>query len=329
MTKLYAELTDFLPNAIKVLLAVSIMVISMMSFIASINKAAAASPRPQVTVTDDVIRVGDVFEGVQYNADFVLAPAPLPGKELIWDSRTLLRVATAFDLPWRPSSVTDRVSIRRMANMISTAMLKSEIKHALAEKGVTGEFEVDFANGTVSQIILPHDVDPYVNVTDFSFNPTRKTFTATIETPSANDGQSVKTQIVGQAHPLVNIPVLKSTARRGETISRNDITTLAVRQDDITSDFVVSVDELVGMTPARIVRGGMPVDRGDLNKPLLVNRGEMVTMRLNNGPIKVTATARAMERGTKGDIIKLMNVSSKRTVEAQITGLREAVVLTN
>lgn len=327
MTKLYAELTDFLPNALKVILAVSVMVIAMMSFIASINKAMAASPRASVTVTDDVIRVGDVFQGVKYNADFILAPAPLPGKELIWDARTLLRVATAFDLSWRPSSAMDHVSIRRMANMISMDMLKSEIKQAMAKEGVKGEFEIDFANGSANQIILPHDVEPYVNILSFSFNPSRKTFSATVETPSASDGKAVKTNIVGQAHPLVKIPVLKETSRRGETISRNDITMLAVRDNDITNDMVVSVNELVGMTPTRIIRGGMPVDRNDLNKPLLVNRGEMVTMKLSNGPIKVTAMARAMERGTKDDIIKLMNVDSKRTIEARITGLREAVVL--
>lgn len=329
MTRLYTELSNFLPTAVKVLLAVSIMVISMMSFIASINKAMAASPRPSVTVTGDVIRVGDVFEGVKHNADFVLAPAPLPGKELVWDARTLYRVSTAFDLSWKPSSQMDQVSIRRLANLVSADMLKAEIKKELAEQGATGEFEIDLVSGTADQIILPYDVEPTVNVRALNYSPTRKTFTAAVETPSANGQGFVTTQIAGQAYPLVHVPVLKATARRGETISAYDVTTLAMRENDITDDTVVSKEELVGMTPSRIIRSGFPVDRGDLNKPLLVDRGEMVTMKLNSGPIRVTAMAKALERGTKGDIIRLMNTDSKRTVEARITGLREATVLTN
>jgi len=318
-----------LSNILKVIVIIPVMAITVASFIASIGTATAASLRTSITVTDDVIRVGDVFEGVTHSADFILAPAPLPGKDLVWDARTLLRVATAFDLSWRPSSAMDRVSIRRMANMISTDMLKAEIKQAIAENGVTEAFDIDFVGNSVNQIILPYDVDPYVNILSFSFNLSRKTFTATIETPATNDGGSVKTNIVGQIHSLVNIPVLKKTVRRGETIGHHDITMLAVRGSDIMDNFAVSVDELVGMTPTRIIHGGMPVDRSDLNKPFLVNRGEMVTMRLNNGPIKLTAMARAMERGTKDDIIRLMNVDSKRMIEARITGLREAAVLSH
>jgi flagella basal body P-ring formation protein FlgA len=33
-----------------------------------------------------------------------------------------------------------------------------------------------------------------------------------------------------------------------------------------------------------------------------------------------------MENGTKGDMIRLINMDSKRTLEAKITGLREATV---
>jgi flagella basal body P-ring formation protein FlgA len=49
-------------------------------------------------------------------------------------------------------------------------------------------------------------------------------------------------------------------------------------------------------------------------------------MQLKSGPIALTALAKAMENGTKGDMIRLINMDSKRTLEAKITGLREATV---
>lgn len=328
MIRFYAELTHILPAAVKVILAVTVMVISMMSFIASINKAMATSPRANVTVTDDVIRLGDVFDGIKKNADFVLAPAPLPGEELVWNARTLNRVATAFDLAWRPSSQMDQVSIRRLASLVSEDMIKAAIRDALKEDGVKGRFELSFAGSAADRIILPYNIEPIVTIRNISFNKSQQTFTAMLETPSES-GLPVLTQVAGKAFPMIDIPALKAMTRRGETIRPHDITTISVRAGDITDDMVVSRDELIGMTPARVIRGGFPVDRNDLDKPVLVDRGELVTMELNHGPIRVTAMAKALESGTKGDIIRLMNVDSKRMIEAQVTGLREAAVLVN
>jgi flagella basal body P-ring formation protein FlgA len=58
----------------------------------------------------------------------------------------------------------------------------------------------------------------------------------------------------------------------------------------------------------------------------MVKRGDLVTMELNSGPIRVTAIAKAMENGTKGDIIRLVNMDSNRTLEAEVTGQRAAKV---
>jgi flagella basal body P-ring formation protein FlgA len=95
----------------------------------------------------------------------------------------------------------------------------------------------------------------------------------------------------------------------------------------VTDAMIVSKSEIVGMTPRKIIRGNAPIARNDLDKPVMVQRGELVTMNLNSGAIKITALAKALEAGTKGDIIRLMNIDSKRTIEAKITGTRTATVL--
>lgn len=308
-----------LPNMVKILIAMLIMIVSMAMFIANIKTAMSATPIKEVTVTGENITLGDVFDGIDRNANFILAPAPKPDTTLTWDAHTLNRVAKAFDLPWR-AAATDQIHIRRLASLVSEDMVENAIASALREEGLNGSFDLDFV-GSSPEIILPHEIEPAVTVESSSYNASRQTFSAKLRTP---DGKL--RQFSGVVHPLVSIPVLKTPVARGDIISRNMVSEMNVRSDYINDTIIVRADDLIGMTPRRILRANAAIDISELDKPVMVKRGDLVTMQLESGPISITAIAKAMESGTKGDIIRLMNVDSKRTLEAQVTGIREAKV---
>ena len=315
------NIANMIPNIAKVLVVISIMVLSMAAFIANINAAKAATPVTHVTITGDNITLGDVFTDIKENADFVLAPAPRPGVTLTWDARTINRVAKAFDLRWKANG-TDTIQIRRLANIVTSDTIKEAIKSSLANKGVGDDIELEFLNASTADIILPHDIEPSITVISSSYNASRQTFSASLRTPDDKI-----TDFTGITHAMVDIPVLKIGARRGETIGQNDIKMLSMRTDLVTDAMIVSKSEIIGMTPRKIIRGNTPIAHSDLDKPVMVERGELVTMNLSNGAIKITALAKALEAGTKGDIIRLMNIDSKRTIEAKITGARTATVI--
>ena len=310
---------SIIPNTAKLAIAIVIMILSMASFIASIQQAMAIEPVRNVTVTGDSITVGDIFPDIDHDAGFVLAPAPHPHKPITWNARTLNRIADAFNLNWRAAG-SDQVTINRLATIIQMDDLKNVISTALKADGLTMPHELEIAN-RAEPIILPHEYGPALNVTQASYNPSRQSFSATIVT---EDGATHT--LTGVAHGVTNIPVLKTTVARGETITRNMVTALRVRDDLLTDDMVLRENDLIGMTPRRILRPGTPVEESELAKPVLVKRGDLVTMQLERGPIQITALAKALESGTKDDVIRVMNMDSKRTLEAQITGIREARV---
>lgn len=312
------RMIKILPNALKFALALAIMIVMTGLWITSINKAHSAPPIRDVTVTDENITLGDVFDGVnEKDASFVLAPAPRPDTVITWDAKTLNRVAKAFSLPWS-ASVTDQIQIRRLASLVTEDMIEDSIATALKDEGLTGAFDLDFV-GANPEIILPHDIEPKITIEKASYNSSRQTFSATIRT--ANN--QVR-QFTGVAYPLVEIPVLKTPLARGDVIKKNMIITTKMRADYVTEKMAVRAEDLIGMTPRRILRANAAVNLADLDKPLMVKRGDLVTMEVRNGPINITAIAKAMESGTKGDIIRFMNVDSKRTVEAEVIGIRTA-----
>jgi len=307
-------------NTAKVLMFIAAMVICMAFFIASINESMAATPIQNVTVMDDNITLGDVFDGVKdKDAGYVLAPSPLPNVTLMWDARTLNRIAKAFKLSWRAQS-TDQIQIRRLANIVTEDMIEDAIISSLENDGLNNKIDLDFV-GAKPQIILPHDIEPTVTIVSSSYNESRQTFSATLRTA---DNQMK--QFSGVSSALISVPVLKTPVRRDEMITRNMVKMIDIRENELSDDMAMKANELIGMTPRKILRAGTPISITGLKKPTIVNRGDLITMQLKNGPIQITAIAKAMESGTKGDIIRLMNMDSKRTLEARVTGIREATV---
>lgn len=307
---------NILPGIAKLLLAIIIMVVSMAFFIASINEAMAATPKRHVTITTDHITLGDVFHDIKDNSNYVLAPAPRPDVTLTWDAFTLNRIAKAFDLQWRANAL-DQITIRRLGNIVTEKMLEDAI---LRSFGGDNNMDLEFV-GADTEIILPHDIEPTLTIVTSSYNESRQTFSATLRT--ADD--KVR-NLSGISHQLITLPVLKTPVRRGDTITRNMVKQISIRENYVTNNMVLNTEKLVGMTPRKILRANVPVTFQQLDKPTMIKRGDLVTMQLKHGPINITALAKAMESGTDGDIIRLMNVDSKRTLEAEVTGLREARV---
>lgn len=63
--------------------------------------AHAATLNKRVLLQNDVLTVGDVFEGAQSHVDHVLGPAPRPGDVLMLDFKTLDRIARGFNIHWQ------------------------------------------------------------------------------------------------------------------------------------------------------------------------------------------------------------------------------------
>lgn len=72
----------------------------------------AAELNSDITLSRDVLTVGDVFTDAGIHQDHVLAPAPRAGNVLILSTQTLRRIADSFDIAWTPARGTETATIR-------------------------------------------------------------------------------------------------------------------------------------------------------------------------------------------------------------------------
>jgi flagella basal body P-ring formation protein FlgA len=107
---------------------------------------------------------------------------------------------------------------------------------------------------------------------------------------------------------------------RGEIISASDLVYGTAQASQMRSGTITSIDALSGMQARRYLRAGELVMATDVRKPIVVKKGETVTMTFDAPGISLTATGRALEEGGVGESVTVINPVSFRQVMATVTG---------
>lgn len=292
-------------------------------------QAHALTLKTDSTVSGSTITLADVFDGApEDKAAKVLGLAPQPGEQLVIPSRTLLRVAMALGLPWRPSAPEDSVTVTRSASIITPDMIRASIKKAVdeaaAQKNMDGHY--DFTVKTaIDKIVLPPESAADIMVTDVVLKPENNSFAVTLVAPA--QGKPLKTvHVNGVLQRLTSVPVLKETLQAGALIGARDLEIVDIADAGLPRDAILRQEDLIGMTPRRMVAAGKPVRTGEIESPRMVTRGDTVTMIFQGGGLQLTTQGKALEHGAKGDQVHVVNASSNKTIAGIVTANREVTI---
>ncbi|MGF1659863.1 MAG: flagellar basal body P-ring formation chaperone FlgA [Rubrimonas sp.] len=113
-------------------------------------------------------------------------------------------------------------------------------------------------------------------------------------------------------------PALVSTRaiRAGETIGPGDVALGAAPAFGAVTDPA----DAVGLEARQTIYRGHPVIAANLAPPALVERNQIVTMTYAHGALTITAEGRALERAGAGEKLRVMNLDSRMTVTAIVSG---------
>jgi len=126
--------------------------------------------------------------------------------------------------------------------------------------------------------------------------------------------------LVGLSMPASAADVLaRRTLRVGTIISATDL-------DGEGQDSATVIAWMQGLEVRRAIYAGHPVSRDDLGPPTLVRRNEIVVMTFRAGALGLRTEGRALGAGGAGEIVEVMNLSSRQTVRAIVTNRRAVEV---
>ncbi len=272
--------------------------------------------RPEVTVSDDSIRLGDLFADLPSGADRVATRAPAPGSSVVLDAQFLNRVARVFRLNWTTDGFDDQVVVHRASQVIGSAAMTDALLPELSRHLPVARIDVIFDRPDL-EVHLPVTSVPRIRVEYLDFRALQQRFRARLIVGSGRDLQRI--QVSGRAIGRMEVPVLVRFVRPGEAIEGDAIAWLETRYESSHSDIIRSEAELIGKTPRRAVPLNRPLRHRDFQAPRLVDRGDLVTVVLQTRSMTLSTQGRALDRGGRGDVIRVVNTQSNRTVEATVT----------
>ncbi len=292
----------------------------------AIEASAELAPvlRKDIVIEGDVVRLGDLFDGVTTAADTVVAYSPPPGRRAVFDANWLGRVAREHGLDWRAQSRLDRVTVERASNIVAHAEIEAALREELAARGYGSEYELA-VNNTALNVYVPVEQLATIAIESISIQERSERVAAVLRIP-ANDPSARRINVSGRFFAVVEIPVPARTLQRGERIGDTDIVLKRVRKSTIRSNTATDAAALVGLAPRRPLSAGMPITATELGQPLLVQRGRPVTMVFHSNNMTLTATGRALDDGSDGDLVRVQNTKTLKTIDATVVGSDQVAV---
>jgi flagella basal body P-ring formation protein FlgA len=260
------------------------------------------------------ITLGDLFELDSETADVVVARSPMPGSRTALDVTYVRRLAAEHELDWANASGLRRLSISRSSHVVGASQIADMLEGELF--AIEGQVhEVQLAN---SAMALHAPVDSFGGLEIVSLNFDPRSGMLASEVRPYQGAEPVR--VTGRAFATMDVPVLARAIPAGTEIGRDDIAWISHRSDRIRPDAVLNVDDIIGQETRRALRPNEPLRSYDLQRPVMIERGELVTLIFEVPGIQLTVRARAMESVGEGELARFVNLQSNRTVEAFVDG---------
>lgn len=85
--------------------------------------------------------------------------------------------------------------------------------------------------------------------------------------------------------------------------------------------------DIIGLEARITLYPGRPILAGHVGPPALIERNQPVVVFFQNGGLTIATDGRALSRGAQGDIVRVMNLSSRHTVSGKVQSDGSVVVL--
>lgn len=105
---------------------------------------------------------------------------------------------------------------------------------------------------------------------------------------------------------------------RGDIVTQADVVSEVVNISQLRQGQIGESDNIIGQEVRRPISKGEPFRSAALDSPMVVRRGDPVTIELQAGPIAVRSNGTAMANGRIGESIRVRNSQSDRIVNARV-----------
>lgn len=275
--------------------------------------------RDRVTVDDKLVTLGDLFEGLDgAAATKPFAVAPAPGQQASFRVDQVAAAARAAGMNWEPTGDQRLVSVSRTARFVPPQDILDRLSQAIGNQSGDRAAMVQIS-GRMPQLAVAVDTAPTVRVDELQYDPRSGRFSAVLQAP-ADDADARRVPVQGQVTQAMQVPVPAGRIDPGQVIKKSDLQWVDLAANRVDRNAVTDAAELIGKAAKRALSEGRPIHSNDIERPALVLKGALVTVTLEAPHMSLSTVGRAIESGSKGDFVQVLNMQSHKTIVGTVVG---------
>lgn len=137
--------------------------------------------------------------------------------------------------------------------------------------------------------------------------------------------EQVQLPLEAQVLALGSVVVTARPVARGAIVHASDLTVQAGTAPDEKGKSQATfstIDDVIGMEATRAIAAGQVLDQQYVRRPLMVRKGEVVTVYSRAGGIQVRTTARAIDDGSLSDVVAVESLTDRQKFLARVTAVQ-------
>lgn len=311
------------------LLATALLASSPFAAFAQTRDDVIAAPvlRASVTVAGDLVRIGDVIDNAGTSAQIPIYRAPDLGTTGSLPVAQVLTALRAHQVIGVDTRDIKEIQVTRLARTLDGRDIELSVARALERRNGLGDaanLSLTF-DRDVQDLRLDAAHSGNMQPAAVRYDLRNNRFDVTFEIANDNGATPAKLRFTGTAIETVEAAVLARGIERNEVIKSSDVVIERRPKAEVGVD-VAPRDRAIGMQARKQLRAGQALKAADLAKPDLVQRDQSVTLIYELAGLYLTVRGKAIEGGTEGDVVSVLNLQSKRTVSGVVTGRSQVTI---
>lgn len=295
--------------------------IAMVGAFAARGQSAVPALKAEVTVTDELVRIGDILDNAGVRASQPVFKAPELGASGTIQVHRVMEALRAHGILVFDTRNLTEVLVSRASRSVTLSDLGRAVAEAAAKR-----YEIANASDlavTFDPHMKPLQVEPNVadspRVLSVVVDQRNRRFEAVIDMPGSLALRRNPVRMTGTLVETAEVVTLARAIPRGETIRESDIVMERLPRAEVVTDALSRPEFVVSQAARRALRAGQTLRAADLMKPQIVSRDDAVTIVFRTRAITLTLRGKAMGNGAEGETISVLNPQSKRIVQATVT----------
>jgi flagella basal body P-ring formation protein FlgA len=282
--------------------------------------APAPALKASVTVTSEVVHIGDLVENAGPVADVPIFRAPDLGTTGAVATDRIVDAIRSHQLIGIDTRGLSEVIVTRASRAISVPEISASIGQALAGQYGFGDAHNILVNfdRDVRTLQVEPNVTGELQVLALSYDPRTTRFDVTLGLSSSVELRRQSAHYSGTAIGTIDAVAVDHPVEHGQVLKASDLTVL--RRPKTDAGVLTDLNAAVGLAARHPLHPGQPLSSGDLMKPEVVQRSDTVTIVYQAPGVTLTLRGQAQDAGALGDTIGVLNLESKRVVQAVISG---------